>query len=204
MGTSSSSSVNTSNTRSNSAADPPNDTFQNNEDKKPNNTSNDVKCHAIQNDKDKESNTDTNNVVVCPIISSCANCGKGEENSGDLKVCAACKMVKYCNRECQLAHHSQHKQECKKRAAELHDVKLFKQPPEADECPICFLPPPPEAGAMRNSICCGQSICGGCVLQFLQTSGMNTLCAYCRSPLATSFEEMAKYRKKRMEANDPK
>jgi len=117
----------------------------------------------IQNNKDNE--PDTNDVVICPIISSCANCGKGEENSGDLKVCAACKMVKYCNRECQLAHHPLHKQECKKRAAELHDVKLFKQPPQGDECPICFLPPPPEAGGMRNSICCGQSICGGCVYQ---------------------------------------
>jgi len=140
-------------------------------DKEPNNTnagtmknSNGVNPNDIQTDKDKESKTN-DDIVVCPIISSCANCGKGEENSGDLKVCAACKMVKYCNRECQLAHHPQHKQECKKRAAELHDVKLFKQPPEADECPICFLPPPPEAGGMRNSICCGQSICGGCVYQ---------------------------------------
>ena len=156
----------------------------------------------IQTDKDKE--PETNDVVVCPIISSCANCGKGEENSGDLKVCAACKMVKYCNRECQLAHHPEHKQECKKRAAELHDVKLFKQPPQRDECPICFLPPPPVPGGMRNSVCCGQSICGGCVYQFLTTSGLKMLCAYCRSPLGKSLEEMAEYRKKRMEANDPR
>ena len=51
----------------------------------------------------------------------CANCGKGEESAGDLKACTACKMVKYCNRDCQIAHRKQHKKKCKKRAAELHD-----------------------------------------------------------------------------------
>ena len=37
----------------------------------------------------------------------CANCGEGEESSGDLKACTACKMVKYCNRDCQIAHRPQ-------------------------------------------------------------------------------------------------
>ena len=49
----------------------------------------------------------------------CANCGKGEECAGDLKSCTACKMVKYCNRDCQIAHRPQHKKACKKRVAEL-------------------------------------------------------------------------------------
>ena len=70
---------------------------------------------------------------------TCANCGKGEECSGDLKACTACKMVKYCNRDCQISHRSQHKKECKKRAAELYDEKLFKET-EPEECPICMLP----------------------------------------------------------------
>ena len=39
----------------------------------------------------------------------CANCGKGEEGANSLKACTACKLVKYCNRECQIAHRSQHK-----------------------------------------------------------------------------------------------
>ena len=30
--------------------------------------------------------------------------------------------------------------EREKRAAELHDEKLFKQPPPMDDCPICMLP----------------------------------------------------------------
>ena len=40
---------------------------------------------------------------------TCANCDKGEESTGDLKACTACKMVKYCNRDCQIAHRPQHK-----------------------------------------------------------------------------------------------
>ena len=77
------------------------------------------------------------------IISACANCGKGEEESVSLKNCVACKMVKYCSRDCQKAHRSQHKKECRKRAAELHDEALFTQPPpQLEDCPICFQPLP--------------------------------------------------------------
>ena len=39
----------------------------------------------------------------------CANCGKGEEAGSSLKACTACKLVKYCSRDCQLAHRPQHK-----------------------------------------------------------------------------------------------
>ena len=71
-------------------------------------------------------------------VTSCANCGKGEECAIDLKACTACKMVKYCNRDCQIAHRPQHKKACKKRAKELQDEVLFKQP-QLKDCPICFL-----------------------------------------------------------------
>ena len=86
----------------------------------------------------------------------CANCGKGEECSGDLKSCAACMLVKYCSRDCQIAHRPQHKKKCKKRAAELFDEALFKEPPPREECPICML-----RGATFRS-CCGKNICEGC------------------------------------------
>jgi len=69
----------------------------------------------------------------------CANCGKSEEDSINLKSCTACKLVKYCNRDCQAAHRSQHKKACKKRAKELHDEMLFKQPPPDEDCPICMI-----------------------------------------------------------------
>ena len=49
----------------------------------------------------------------------CANCGKGEESSEDLKACTACKMVNYCNRDYQIAHRLQHKKACKKKNGPL-------------------------------------------------------------------------------------
>ena len=79
---------------------------------------------------------DDNNINV---PDACANCGRGEDSTDSLKACTACKLVKYCNRECQIAHRPQHKKACKKRAKELYDEKLFKQPPpEHGDCPICF------------------------------------------------------------------
>ena len=98
-------------------------------------------------------NTDTDTIAIC------ANCGKEGEDS--LKACTACKMVKYCNRDCQIAHRKHHKKECKKRAAELYDEKLFKEV-EPDECPICMLPLPLSSQTSVES-CCGKSICNGCI-----------------------------------------
>jgi len=84
------------------------------------------------------------------IVSVCANCGKGEEESHKLKSCTACKMVKYCNRECQIAHRPMHKKECRRRAAELHDIELFKlPPPQYGDCPICLLRMPTLATGIK-------------------------------------------------------
>ena len=59
-----------------------------------------------------------------------AACGKEEDS---LKVCTACRLVKYCDVSCQKAHHpKQHKKECRKHAAELNDEKLFKETPKED------------------------------------------------------------------------
>ena len=49
-------------------------------------------------------------------MSTCAACGKASDN---LKACTACRLVKYCNRDCQISHRAKHKKECRKRAAEL-------------------------------------------------------------------------------------
>ena len=51
-------------------------------------------------------------------------------------------MVKYCSDDCQVAHHPEHEEPCKQRAAELFDKELFKDPPQGGECPICVLPLP--------------------------------------------------------------
>ena len=140
-------------------------------------------------------------------ISYCANCGKGEEDSGNLKACTACKLVKYCNRECQIAHRSKHKKECRKRAAELRDIELFKQPPPAEDCPICFLRIPFLNSGWRYFSCCGKVICSGCSHAPVYDNQGNVVdnekCPFCRTPKPTSDEEMIERYKKRMDANDP-
>src|SRR6056300_1276851 len=94
----------------------------------------------------------------------CANCGKGEDSSSSLKACTACKMIKYCSRDCQIAHRPQHKKECKRRAKEMHDEELFKQPPPLEDCPICFerMPTLRPTGS-KYQTCCGKVICSGCM-----------------------------------------
>ena len=97
----------------------------------------------------------TDDIIVC------ANCGTGEKSAGDLKACTACRLVKYCNRDCQIAHRPQHKKACKKRAAELYDEALFNETPPREECPICMLPLPLNAAQVQFKSCCGKIICGG-------------------------------------------
>ena len=107
----------------------------------------------------------------------------------------ACKLVKYCNRECQIAHRVQHKKACKKRAAELHDEELFKEHPPRDECPICFLPLPLNASQTTFKACCGKIICSGCIYAMREEArgrGKIGLCAFCREPNNCSDEEETK------------
>jgi len=61
-------------------------------------------------------------------IMYCAACGTAGIDDIKLKDCSACTLVKYCSVKCQKDHRPQHKKECKKRAAELRDELLFKQP----------------------------------------------------------------------------
>jgi len=139
------------------------------------------------------------------VPDACANCGKGEEGSVSLKACTACKSVKYCNRDCQIAHRPQHKKECKKRAKELHDEELFKQPPTLDDCPICYLRLPYLDTGRRFYGCCGKTICSGCIYAPVYDHQGNMLektCPFCRTPESTSDEEIIKRNEKLVEAGD--
>ena len=151
-------------------------------------------------------------------LTTCANCGKGEEAAaaGDLKACTACKMAKYCNRDCQIAHRPQHKKACKKRAAELHDEKLFKQPPPNEDCPICMLPLPTLLSGSQYSACCGKRMCCGCIHAIRMRAAKKFMgnikagirdideqkCAFCRTPEPRSDKEGINQIKKRVKAND--
>ena len=134
----------------------------------------------------------------------CANCGKGEEASINLKSCVACKLVKYCNRDCQIAHRPQHKKECKKRAKELHDEKLFKQPPPLEDCPICMIRLPNIDSEQTYMPCCGKIICTGCVHAFRSraTKREHDVCPFCRTPPTPHCEEVIKRYEDRVLLND--
>jgi len=147
-----------------------------------------------------------NNKTDIDIVSVCANCGKGEEDSDKLKACTACKLVKYCSRECQIAHRPQHKMECRKRAAELHDEKLFTQQIIDEDCPICFIRIPFLHTGKRYMTCCGKEICSGCFYAPVYDNQGNIVtkksCPFCRTPTPTSEEEATERLKKRVEAGD--
>jgi len=149
-------------------------------------------------DKDNDVSVKDNDVSVC------SNCGKEGNN---LKACTACKMVKYCNRECQIAHRPQHKKQCRRRAAELYDEELFKQPPPAEDCPICFVRLPTLLSGRRYYECCGKEICSGCIYAPVYDNQGNEVdnqkCAFCRTPSPTTNEEEVERYKVRTEAGDP-
>jgi len=146
------------------------------------------------------------NTSSSEISSTCANCGKGEEaGSNKLKACTACKLVKYCNRDCQIAHRPQHKKACKKRAKELHDELLFKQPPPLEDCPICMIRLPTLGNGQTYKACCGKIICSGCMYADVYDHEGNVLadiCPFCRSSPPHSEEEMIKRYEERVEMND--
>jgi hypothetical protein len=98
----------------------------------------------------------------------CASCNK---RNVILKRCASCKVVKYCGVDCQTSHRREHKSLC----------RLFQTPPLYDHnCPICFLPMPLIGDGATYLDCCGQYICGGCLLQYLKLNVYESYCPFCR------------------------
>lgn len=112
---------------------------------------------------------------------SCAACGKVDSA---LKSCNACKLVKYCGVDCQVAHRSKHKKACKKRATELFDEKLFEMPPRRKDCVICYVQLPLIDETVHQS-CCGKIICFGCV-----HSMTRNVCPFCNAPPPKNVEEL--------------
>jgi len=153
-------------------------------------------------------NMSTNN-EGSSITSVCANCGK--ESSDVTNTCNKCKLVMYCNASCKKRHRHKHKKDCEEHlkraaenAAELHDEKLFKQPPPLEDCPICFIRLPLIGAGQTYMNCCGKVICSGCEHAYRSraTKEEHDVCPYCRTPPPNSDEEYAKRLEKRMELND--
>ncbi len=140
----------------------------------------------------------------------CASCGIAEIDDIKLKKCTICDLVRYCSDECERDHQSQHEEACKKRAAELRDELLFKQPESTHlgDCPICYLPLPLDTDKSSINDCCSKRICNGCVYADLARMGkglgvLKHTCAFCRAPSVVTDEEADKRRVKRIEAHDP-
>jgi len=144
----------------------------------------------------------------------CASCGIPAGDDIKLKNCTACYLVKYCSIKCQKEHRSQHKKECKKRAAELRDELLFKQPESSHlgDCPICFIPlplPPRHKNKMNEvsyHLCCSKSICLGCVYESrlkIAEQSLEQKCPFCRTPYPEDDADAGRLMKMRLAANDP-
>ena len=139
----------------------------------------------------------------------CASCGKAAvDNVNKLKMCTACKLVKYCSVECQKNHRKQHKKVCRKRAAEIRDDQLFTQPDGSyhGECPICCLPLPLDVKKSKVNSCCCKFICKGCSYANQKREieqGLDQRCPYCREPVPKTDEGVDQNFKKRAKANDP-
>jgi tetratricopeptide (TPR) repeat protein len=134
----------------------------------------------------------------------CASCGMTEIDEIKLKKCADCKYVLYCSDECERDHREQHEGECEKRAAELRDEMLFKQPESScyGDCPICFLPLPLDETKSILMSCCSKTICVGCWYAHYLRNGLKVTCPFCRHPVSESAEAELNYMK-RVEKNDP-
>ena len=137
----------------------------------------------------------------------CAACGIKESDDMKLKDCAACHLVKYCGVQCQKNHRKQHKKECKKRAAELRDELLFKQPESTHmgDCPICCAPLSLDESKTLLSSCCCVHYCDGCSYanQMKDARSMDEpVCPFCREPYATSHAEAERNIAKRVAAGN--
>jgi hypothetical protein len=138
----------------------------------------------------------------------CASCGKAAVDNIKLKLCTACKLVKYCSVECQKNHRKQHKKACKKRVAEIRDDLLMEQPDGTwlGDCEICCLPLPLDLKKSSISSCCSKRICQGCTIANYEREREQLLehrCPFCRHPVPTTNEEAYQNEIKRIEANDP-
>ena len=91
--------------------------------------------------------------------------------------------------------------EVDKRVAELNDQALFKEPPPAEDCPICCVRLPSLVTGSRYKACCGKLICSGCIYTSKRVSGRD-LCAFCRMPAPASREEILQRTMKRMKLKD--
>ena len=150
-----------------------------------------------------------NSNAASDMTEVCASCGIADSiDDVNLKGCDGCDLVRYCGDECQELHLPQHKKECRKRAAELRDELLFKQPESSHlgDCPICCLPLSLDLQKSSMYTCCCKFVCNGCkVSDEIRVMEMKLAgsCPFCREPTRGTDKEREKRMMKRIEVNDP-
>jgi len=150
-------------------------------------TSSKEECTSCDQNINVDNITEDLNSVVLDDMSVCANCGK-EGKNGDMNNCNKCKSVKYCNAACKKKHRTKHKKACERRVAELHEEK--QEHPPNEECPICLVPLPITANLSSFQSCCGKVVCHGCIYAMeMASGGRKDLCAFCRKPYTSSYDE---------------
>ena len=142
------------------------------------------------------------------LVSFCASCGIAEVDDIELSECKSCDLVRYCSDECQREHKSKHEEAYKKRAAELRDELLFKQPESTHrgDCPICMIPLELDTTKSTVMSCCSKIICDGCAYANRireKEASLIPSCPFCREPRPNTDEECNKRNMKRVEAGDP-
>ena len=163
--------------------------------------------------KDNDAEATTKNGTPSKLL--CSACG---EKSNTLMKCRACKCVWYCDKKCQNKHWTVHKKECKwikkvleKRGGKLDlgtemDVGSLGKLPPREECPICMRVLPIRESLHKYATCCGKTVCGGCDFQHDMKSRVQALprtCAFCRTAVPDSDEEILARLSKRVELKDP-
>jgi len=150
-------------------------------------------------DSDVESESD----IIC-----CAACSITEVDGIKLKKCNDYDLVRYCSVTCEQVHRPQHEVMCKKRAAELRDIILFRQPESSDlgDCPICLLPLSLDPSKTNLMTCCSKLICDGCAYAATihhYEGSLQEKCPFCRHTTHIGIARGNKNIMKRIEANDP-
>ena len=147
---------------------------------------------------------------VADLSCCCASCGHAEIDDIKLTECDGCDLVRYCSDACRELHRPEHAGKCRKRAAELRDELLFKQPESTHmgDCPICSLPLSLDPSKSSMYDCCSKVICNGCshayAMRVIEMRLQDACpCLFCRQPQLTTDEEAEKQNMRRVEANDP-
>ena len=121
-----------------------------------------------------------------------------------VKVCGACErtLLEGAYRRKQRGRR-QSIRRCEECVAEGHKLVLMKkgrERPEADECPICYLPLPLDDQQSWFQTCCMKAVCEGCILA-AEKRGMFD-CPFCRAP-SPDYSEVIPMIQNRVDAGDP-